>query len=428
MVWGAEEKLTEEIVEENTEEIVEENKEATVEESTEETAEESEELVGADDYTFDMVLSKDSDYHVGDTVTLTAQVYRNGEKVTDLAEAGLSVYFWKDEWTGDYQTEGYTLENDGNSGRSLTATVTFTEPGEYNVGYNLQDSTWSTIAGNNYAQFSVTEEAQQGTSVTVVPDITDDLHVGDTVTLTATLTQDGVKITDLNTVDCYMYFWGDDWSDDYCHNFTMEKDDNGKSLSAKITFHEAGAYRVGYDVEDAEWKKIVPDTYIEFEVKEEVKPVEADIDVERVSTLTDDFIMGMDISSAPSLIDAGVIYGDWDGNKLGGDDSQAKLNKFVIYHGKKYDALEGAKILIENQLKGIKKIADSGITVKVNTVLVPRINGNHIAKIAETVAAAGATIYNIIPLIPTFELENEKAPLCFQIEQARKDAEKYIKV
>ena len=331
VVWGAEEKLTEEIVEENMEEIVEENKEATVEESTEETAEESEELVGADDYTFDMVLSKDSDYHVGDTVTLTAQVYRNGEKVTDLAEAGLYVYFWKDEWTGDYQTEGYTLENDGNSGRSLTATVTFTEPGEYNVGYNLQDSTWSTIAGNNYAQFSVTEEAQQGTSVTVVPDITDDLHVGDTVTLTATLTQDGVKITDLNTVDCYMYFWGDDWSDDYCHNFTMEKDDNGKSLSAKITFHEAGTYRVGYDVEDAEWKKIVPDTYIEFEVKEEVKPVEADIDVERVSTLTDDFIMGMDISSAPSLIDAGVVYGDWDGNALDGDDSQAKLNKFVQF-------------------------------------------------------------------------------------------------
>ncbi len=107
---------------------------------------------------------------------------------------------------------------------------------------------------------------------------------------------------------------------------------------------------------------------------------------------------------------------------------EAKLNKFIIYHGKKYDALEGAKILIENQLKGIKKIADSGITVKVNTVLVPRINGNHISKIAETVAAAGATIYNIIPLIPTFELENEKAPLCFQIEQARKDAEKYIKV
>ena len=107
---------------------------------------------------------------------------------------------------------------------------------------------------------------------------------------------------------------------------------------------------------------------------------------------------------------------------------EAQLNKFVIYHGKKYDALEGAKILIANQLEGIRKVAASGITVKVNTVLVPRINGSHIGKIAETVSKLGASIYNIIPLIPTFELKDEKAPFCFQIEQARKDAEKFIGV
>ncbi|MBO4397075.1 MAG: radical SAM protein [Bacteroidaceae bacterium] len=107
---------------------------------------------------------------------------------------------------------------------------------------------------------------------------------------------------------------------------------------------------------------------------------------------------------------------------------EAQLNKFILYHGKKYDALEGAKILIENQLNGIRKIAESGITVKVNTVLVPRINGNHIEKIAKTVSSLGATIYNIIPLIPTYELKDEKAPFCFQIEEARKKAEKYIDV
>ena len=42
---------------------------------------------------------------------------------------------------------------------------------------------------------------------------------------------------------------------------------------------------------------------------------------------------------------------------------EAKLNKFIIYHGKKYDALEGAEILIEKQLNGIRKVAASGITV-----------------------------------------------------------------
>ena len=107
---------------------------------------------------------------------------------------------------------------------------------------------------------------------------------------------------------------------------------------------------------------------------------------------------------------------------------EAKLNKFVVYHGKKYDALEGAKILIENQLNGIRKVAESGITVKVNTVLVPKINGHHIEQIAKTVSSLGASIYNIIPLIPTYELKDEKAPFCFQIEEARKHAEKYMDV
>lgn len=107
---------------------------------------------------------------------------------------------------------------------------------------------------------------------------------------------------------------------------------------------------------------------------------------------------------------------------------EAKLNKFVVYHGKKYDALEGAKILIENQLNGIRKVAESGITVKVNTVLVPKINGHHIEQIAKMVSSLGASIYNIIPLIPTYELKDEKAPFCFQIEEARKQAEKYMDV
>ena len=59
-----------------------------------------------------------------------------------------------------------------------------------------------------------------------------------------------------------------------------------------------------------------------------------------------------------------------------------KLNKYIIYHVRKYEGIEGAEILIENQLKGIKKVAASGITIKINTVLVPEINGGNIEEIA----------------------------------------------
>lgn len=107
---------------------------------------------------------------------------------------------------------------------------------------------------------------------------------------------------------------------------------------------------------------------------------------------------------------------------------EAKLNKFIIYHGKKYEGVEGAEILIENQLKGIRKVAASGTTIKVNTVLVPGINDEHIEEIAKAVKEAGASIYNIIPLIPQYELKDNPAPVCSEIDAARTRAGKYIDV
>lgn len=107
---------------------------------------------------------------------------------------------------------------------------------------------------------------------------------------------------------------------------------------------------------------------------------------------------------------------------------EEKLNAYIFYHGKKIEGTEGAKILIHNQLAGIQKVAAAGITIKVNTVLVPEINGGHIEEIARTVKEAGASIYNIIPLIPQHELKDCKAPVCAEIDQARAKASKYIDV
>ena len=104
------------------------------------------------------------------------------------------------------------------------------------------------------------------------------------------------------------------------------------------------------------------------------------------------------------------------------------LNDGIYYHGEYIGGIEGARILINNQLEGIKKVSDRGVTVKVNTVLVPGINDDHIEEIAKTVKDCGAYIYNIIPLIPQHKLRDIKAPSCKEIESARKKAQKYIEV
>ncbi len=107
---------------------------------------------------------------------------------------------------------------------------------------------------------------------------------------------------------------------------------------------------------------------------------------------------------------------------------EALLNDGIVYHGKYYAGTEAAAILIENQLKGIRKVTEGGITVKINTVLVSDINGSHIEEIAKTVKRAGASIYNIIPLIPQGALSGERPPVCAEIDAARAAAVKYIDV
>lgn len=107
---------------------------------------------------------------------------------------------------------------------------------------------------------------------------------------------------------------------------------------------------------------------------------------------------------------------------------EAKLNNRIVYHGRVYEGLEGAEILIRNQLSGIRKVTGSGITVKVNTVLVPGVNDEHIGEIAKTVSRLGASIYNIIPLIPQHELSHCQAPNCAETNNARTKAGQYIDV
>jgi nitrogen fixation protein NifB len=107
------------------------------------------------------------------------------------------------------------------------------------------------------------------------------------------------------------------------------------------------------------------------------------------------------------------------------------LSKIVLainYGEKRFEGTEAAEILIRNQLAGIRKMARAGVTIKINTVLIPEINGDHIPEIAKTVRNAGAAIYNLIPLIPQHRFADFAAPDCAQIDAARSLAAKYIDV
>lgn len=107
---------------------------------------------------------------------------------------------------------------------------------------------------------------------------------------------------------------------------------------------------------------------------------------------------------------------------------QAKIISHINYHGITYTGVEAAQILIEKQLEGIRLMSSLGAAVKINSVLIPGVNDQHIEKIAQTVKEAGAGIYNIIPLIPQHEFADTPAPTCKELNEARAAAEKYLPV
>jgi nitrogen fixation protein NifB len=66
--------------------------------------------------------------------------------------------------------------------------------------------------------------------------------------------------------------------------------------------------------------------------------------------------------------------------------------------------------------------------IKVNTVLIPGVNDAHIKEVARTAAAAGANLYNIIPLIPQYVFADFREPTCAELGAARGEAERYLEV
>ena len=84
----------------------------------------------------------------------------------------------------------------------------------------------------------------------------------------------------------------------------------------------------------------------------------------------------------------------------------------VQWDGKTYKGKEGAEILLNKQLEGIKKCVGLGMVVKINIVMVPEVNADHIPELVKKVKSMGVYIVNILPLIPVegTKFSDKRAP------------------
>jgi nitrogen fixation protein NifB len=106
----------------------------------------------------------------------------------------------------------------------------------------------------------------------------------------------------------------------------------------------------------------------------------------------------------------------------------AKIISHITLNGKTIKGEKAAELLLSRQIEGIQDAVNCGMEIKVNTVLIPGINHEHIGEIAKTVAALGVKYHNIMPLIPRGEFANIAPPDCAMLNTAREAASPYVPV
>lgn len=69
-----------------------------------------------------------------------------------------------------------------------------------------------------------------------------------------------------------------------------------------------------------------------------------------------------------------------------------------------------AEVMIERQLAALDWIKSAGMIAKVNSIIVPGINNDHLPEVARRVSASGADVMNCIPLLPTHDTAFQDLP------------------
>lgn len=131
---------------------------------------------------------------------------------------------------------------------------------------------------------------------------------------------------------------------------------------------------------------------------------------------------------AEQLATLGVGYVTVTMNSLDAEVS-GKIYSFANYKGKLYTGAEAGRILLENQLEGIKLLKQKGVQVKLNFVVIPDINYEQALPVAQKAKELNCQVMNIIPILPVAgsAFENKQAPKPGEVKQLREDCSPFVR-
>lgn len=101
----------------------------------------------------------------------------------------------------------------------------------------------------------------------------------------------------------------------------------------------------------------------------------------------------------------------------------AKVYEWIKLDGHRLTGREAAALLLERQLEGVRLAAAAGLLVKINHVYIPGINDHETLDLAVKVRGLGASMMNIIPVIPIGLFKDVEPPSPALMEMVRNQAE-----
>ncbi|WP_119154748.1 nitrogenase cofactor biosynthesis protein NifB [Caldimonas tepidiphila] len=81
----------------------------------------------------------------------------------------------------------------------------------------------------------------------------------------------------------------------------------------------------------------------------------------------------------------------------------ARIYPWIFWNHRRVTGIEAARILHEQQMKGLEMLSARGVLTKINSVLIPGINDAHLLEVNREVKKRGAFLHNIMPLISEAE-------------------------
>ena len=93
-----------------------------------------------------------------------------------------------------------------------------------------------------------------------------------------------------------------------------------------------------------------------------------------------------------------------------------------------YRGLQGAELLLARQLHSIRELKKYGVTVKINTIVIPGINDHHVMDVATTMKKLGVDLLNCMAMFPNADtvFEDIVEPSSAEMAAIRNEAEKYL--